>query len=76
MFSTKNLEDAVDTIDYIFSEWTGGNDFGHRAFIGQFYVNIGEILILFNNDTGKIVSLLQRKTTKFLIGKAHIAVRL
>ncbi len=47
-------ESAVDSIDYAFSEWTGGNDFGHRAFIGQFYCNIGQILILFNNDTGKI----------------------
>lgn len=51
---SKNPQDAIDTIDYVFSEWTGGNDFGHRACIGQFYFNIGEILILFNNDTGKI----------------------
>ena len=51
---SRKTEDAVNTIDYVFSGWTGGNDFGHRAFIGQFYFNIGEILILFNNDTGKI----------------------
>ena len=51
---SKNPQDAIDTIDYVFSEWTGGNDFGHRACIGQSYFNIGEILILFNNDTGKI----------------------
>lgn len=50
----KKPEKMIDAIDYIFSEWTGGNDFGHRAFLGQFYFNIGEILILFNNDTGKI----------------------
>lgn len=50
----KSLETANEEIEYAFKEWTGGNDFGHRAMIGQFYFNIGEILILFNNDTGKI----------------------
>lgn len=50
----KSLENAAQEIKYAFQEWTGGNDFGHRAMIGQFYFNIGEILILFNNDTGKI----------------------
>lgn len=44
----------VETIRYCFEEWTGRNDFGRRAMIGEFYANIGQILILFNNDTGKI----------------------
>lgn len=33
--------------------WTGGNDFGHRAYIGDISLNIGDISIIFNNDTGK-----------------------
>ena len=36
-----------------FGEWTGGNDFGHRAYIGELIMNIGQIAIIFNNDTGK-----------------------
>ncbi len=45
--SPKDIEGA-------FTLWTGGNDFGHRAMIGTFSFNIGEISILFNNDTGKV----------------------
>ncbi len=44
----------ADAVDYVFSVWTGGNDFGHRAFLGTLSVKMGEITILFNNDTGKI----------------------
>ena len=33
-------------------EWTGGNDFGHRMHLGSFYLNVGDILLIFNNDTG------------------------
>lgn len=36
-----------------FGDWTGGNDFGHRAYIGELYINIGQILIVLNNDTGR-----------------------
>ena len=35
-----------------FGEWTGGNDFGHRAFIVELLLNIGQISLIFNNDTG------------------------
>lgn len=35
-----------------FGEWTGGNDFGHRAWIGEIVLNIGQIYLLFHNDTG------------------------
>lgn len=49
-----SLEKAEEFIKYAFEEWTGGNDFGRRAVIGKFYCNIGDILILLNNDTGKI----------------------
>lgn len=33
--------------------WTGGNDFGHRAYLGEFLLNTGQISIIFNNDNGK-----------------------
>ncbi len=36
-----------------FGDWTGGNDFGHRAYIGEFLINIGQITLIFNNDTGR-----------------------
>ena len=35
-----------------FGEWTGGCDFGHRAYIGELLLNIGQISLIFNNDTG------------------------
>ncbi|GAA0787790.1 hypothetical protein [Hathewaya limosa] len=34
-------------------EWTGGNDFGHRAYVGEIIINMGQIALLFNNDTGE-----------------------
>lgn len=33
--------------------WTGGNDFGHRAYLGELIINIGQISLIFNNDTGR-----------------------
>ena len=39
--------------DAFTGDWTGGNDFGHRAYIGEIIINIGQILLIFNNDTGK-----------------------
>lgn len=33
--------------------WTGGNDFGRRAYIGNISLDIGHISIIFNNNTGK-----------------------
>lgn len=33
--------------------WTGGNDFGNRAYLGEILINIGDISLVFNNDTGK-----------------------
>ena len=50
----RSLKDVEKQVKDAFFEWTGGNDFGHRAMIGKFYFNIGDVLILFNNDTGKI----------------------
>lgn len=52
---TKTDSDYIS--DYIqdafFGDWTGGNDFGHRAYIGEIIVNIGQIYLIFNNDTGE-----------------------
>ena len=39
--------------DAFSGDWTGGNDFGHRAYIGEFIINIGQISLIFNNDTGR-----------------------
>lgn len=36
-----------------FGDWTGGNNLGHRAYIGEILLNIGQISLIFNNDTGK-----------------------
>ena len=35
------------------NSWTGGNDFGHRALIGELLLNIGQIYLVFNNDSGR-----------------------
>lgn len=39
--------------DAFFGDWTGGNDFGRRAFLGEIIINIGQISLIFNNDTGR-----------------------
>lgn len=39
--------------DAFFGDWTGDNDFGHRALIGQLFLNIGQLYMTFNNDTGR-----------------------
>ena len=50
----KSQEVAVSKVVGAFTEWKGGNDFGQRFLIGTLYTNIGSILILFNNETGKV----------------------
>lgn len=54
LFPIKDIEKADTEIETAFTYWTGGNDFGHRALIGTIETNMGEFLILFNNDTGNI----------------------
>lgn len=39
--------------DAFFGDWTGGNDFGRRALVGELFINIGQLYITFNNDTGR-----------------------
>lgn len=34
-------------------DWMRGNDFGHRAYIGEISLNIGQICLIFNSDTGR-----------------------
>ena len=53
-FPVTSPQNAAKEVIDAFKEWTGENDWGHRAMIGQFLTNIGDILILFNNDTGKV----------------------
>lgn len=56
LFPLKQSED-----DYVceffekafFGDWTGGNNLGYRVYIEELYINIGQILIVFNNDTGR-----------------------
>ena len=50
----KSQEDAQTRINNAFYEWKGKNDFGQRFLMGNFYTKIGNILILFNNETGKV----------------------
>ncbi len=54
LFPIKVLDNACKEIEAAFTQWTGGNDFGHRALIGTIDTDMGEFLILFNNDTGNI----------------------
>lgn len=54
LYPLSSLKNVAEYIERAFNVWTGGNDFGHRAMIGEFYFNIGQILILLNNDTGKV----------------------
>ena len=47
----------TNILDFIYEafrgEWTGGNDFGYRAYVGEILINIGQVSLLFNNDTGE-----------------------
>lgn len=54
LYPLDNLNNAEDFIRSAFDEWTGGNNFGKRIMIGQLYLNIGQILILINNETGQV----------------------
>ncbi len=50
----KKSESHYDFINSCFNKWTGGNDFGKRINIGEITTNMGQILILINNDNGNI----------------------
>ena len=53
LYPLKDAGRAERLIRDAFFGWTGGNNFGHRVMIGKIYTNIGDILILLNNDTGE-----------------------
>lgn len=48
------LYSSAEFIYDSFINWTGGNDFGQRVYIGEFYARIGQISIILNNQTGKV----------------------
>ena len=50
----KDKESVDSTVRKAWKGWMGPFDFGKRIMIGNFDMNIGRILILFNNDTGCI----------------------
>lgn len=50
----KDQESVDSTVRKAWKGWMGPFDFGKRIMIGNFDMNIGRILILFNNDTGCI----------------------
>ena len=54
LFGIENKDHIEKFIEEKFKEWTGGYDFGHRIWIGNMEDRRGDMLILFNNDTGKI----------------------
>lgn len=54
-YTLEPLGSSIGAICASFDIWTGGNDFGHRAMLGTLHDRrIDQILILFNNDTGKV----------------------
>lgn len=50
----KDRESVDSTVRKAWKDWMGPFDFGKRILIGNFDMDIGSILILFNNDTGCI----------------------
>ena len=46
-----NLETFIDIKS---KDWSGGNEFGRRLYIGSIYDDRDGIILVFNNDTGKI----------------------
>jgi len=54
LLTQTDVEYVADYLQDAFKgDWTGGNDFGHRAYIGEIRINIGQISLVFNNDTGE-----------------------
>ncbi|WP_252246789.1 MULTISPECIES: hypothetical protein [Clostridium] len=47
----KYISDFIE--EAFWGEWTGENDFGHRAYVGEILINMGQVSLLFNNDTGE-----------------------
>lgn len=47
-------KDMKEQIMRAYQVWTGGYDFGQRFWIGEIFANIGQILLVFNNETGTV----------------------
>lgn len=54
LFPCTNEKTSARFIRDRFYSWTGGNDFGQRVYIGEFFANIGQITIVINNQTGAV----------------------
>lgn len=54
LYLLSSPRDAVRRVKSAFTSWTGGYDFGRRARIGAMFFNIGQVEILFNNDSGRV----------------------
>ena len=54
LYPLQTMDNYEKAILSAFTKWTGGFDMGHRALIGSIDASVGEILLLFNNDTGEI----------------------
>lgn len=54
LYPLKTLNNYEKSIQLAFTEWTGGNNMGKRALIGSINTDVGDILLLFNNDSGEI----------------------
>lgn len=54
LFGVDNKDNFEEFIEAKLEDWTGGNDFGSRIWIGELEDSRGQMLILFNNDTGKV----------------------
>ena len=50
----RTIENCDKFIQSAFKKWMGDFDMGRRAMIGSFYTDVGDFLLLFNNDTGSI----------------------
>ncbi len=54
LYPLTSLNNYEKLIQSAFTEWTGGKNMGKRALIGSVYTDVGDILLLFNNDSGAI----------------------
>lgn len=54
LYPLGSLDHYENLVQLAFTRWTGGYNMGKRALIGTIDADVGEILLLFNNDSGVI----------------------
>lgn len=54
LFPCDSAKGSARFIRASFTDWTGGNDFGERALIGDLFTGIGVISLVINNQTGAV----------------------